>query len=106
MPAPGSIPALRVPPAETQVDGLPPALSFDSDLNVPFAQRRSVCSKIKPYELLKQVFYSRYDHQPSNAVPRSSFYKILGVESVGPLNFQHVKISKPHKYILRLPVDP
>ena len=42
------IPALRAPSAETQVDGLPPALSLaaralwqnlDSDLDTPFAQR-------------------------------------------------------------------
>ena len=87
MPTPGSIPALRVPPAETQVDGLPPALSFDSDLDTPFAQRSCLRAKLERYESLELIFYDRYDHQLSNAVPRSSFYKLLGVERVRGLNF-------------------
>ena len=87
MPTPGFIPALRVPPAETQVDGLPPALSLDSDLDTPFAQRKCLRAKLEPYEPLEVVFYDRYDHQRSNAAPRSSFYTLLGVESMEGLNF-------------------
>ena len=96
MPRPGYIPALRVPPAETQVDGLPPALSLDSDLNVPFAQRWYLRAKLERCGPLELVFYDSYDHQLSNAVPRSPFYTLLGVESMERLNFehaQHLKIS-------------
>ena len=103
MPTPGPIPALRVPPAETQVDGLPPALSlaaralcqnFLSDLNDVFAQRRCLRVKLKRYEPLEVILYDRYGQQLSNAVPRSSFYGILGVESMTSLNFKHVKNFK------------
>ena len=52
MPTPGSISALRVSPAETQVDGLPPALSFDSDLDNVFAQRGRMRAKLERYERL------------------------------------------------------
>ena len=82
-----AIPALRVPPAETQVDGLPPALSLDSDLDTPFAQRRCLRAEVKLYERLVRFLYDRYDQQLSKAVPRSSFYGILGVESMESLNF-------------------
>ena len=94
LPPGDSIPALRVPPAETQVDGLPPALSLDSDLDTPFAQRWRLREKLERYESLKLVCYDRYDHQLSNAVPRSSFYRLLGVEEVTSLNFQDVKHFK------------
>ena len=59
LPPGDSFPALRVPPAETQVDGLPPALSlaaralcqnFDSDLDNVFAQRSCLHAKVKRHE--------------------------------------------------------
>ena len=67
---------------------------LDSDLDTPFAQRRCRRAKLERYEPLKLVLPDRYDQQLSNAVLKSSFYCISGVESGERLKFQHVKIFK------------
>ena len=102
-------------PGGYQVDGLPHVLTLAaralyrktlSGLNASFAQRGCLRAKLEPYGTLKLVFYDRYDHQLSNAVPRSPFYKLSGVESMKGLNFEHVKIFKISHVDSKAPIDP
>ena len=68
--------------------------NFLSDLDAPFAARRSLRATIERYEALELVFYDTYDRKLSNAVLKSPFYCISGVESVEGLSFQHSKSLK------------
>ena len=77
---------------------------IDSDLDTPFAQRRCLRAKLERYEPLVLILYDRYDHQLSNAVPRSPFYKLLGVGKVAGLDFQHVKHFKTSEIDCKAPV--
>ena len=61
--------------------------NFDGDLDDVFAQRRCLHAKVKRHEPLELILYDRYDQKLSNAVLRSPFYTLLGVESMERLNF-------------------
>ena len=79
--------------------------NFDRDLNAHLAQRSCLRAKSERYERLVLILYDIYDHQLSNAVPRSPFYTHLGVESVRPLIFQYVKKFKTSEIDSKAPLS-